>query len=223
MAIVVRLFPASASNRSNRPIAPATFLFRSISVSHCIFGTPVPAPANVPARPRSRRAMEPRRLSGAGTRPLRTCHSPRSSHPSYKALTEREGPAFLAGAVIDNWYAKSLRGDKDGLGRWSEADIVSFLKTGGTDRSAAFGDMAEVVEHSHPVSRRRRPDRHRALSEIAAAGSGRIRRFGRSAGGTGCSRRPPDPRAGRLRRALSDLPSPGRQRRSPHIPGLGRQ
>ncbi len=77
-----------------------------------------------------------------------TCHSPRSLTLHTKALTEREGPAFLAGAVIDNWYAKSLRGGKDGLGRWSEADIMSFLKTGGTDRSAAFGDMAEVVEHS---------------------------------------------------------------------------
>ena len=44
------------------------------------------------------------------------------------------GPAFLAGAVIDGWYAKSLRGgDKDGLGQWSEADIVTFLRTGSTD------------------------------------------------------------------------------------------
>lgn len=77
-----------------------------------------------------------------------TCHSPRSITLHTKALTEREGPAFLAGAAIDNWYAKSLRGDKDGLGQWNETDIVSFLKTGGTDRTAAFGDMAEVVEHS---------------------------------------------------------------------------
>ena len=66
-----------------------------------------------------------------------------------KALTEHEGPAFLAGAVIDGWYAKSLRGgDKDGLASWSEGDIVTFLKTGSTAGSAAFGDMAEVVEHS---------------------------------------------------------------------------
>ena len=62
-------------------------------------------------------------------------------------MTEREGTDFLAGAVIDGWYAKSLRGDKDGLGRWSEADIVTFLRTGSTDRTAAFGDMAEVVQH----------------------------------------------------------------------------
>jgi len=77
-----------------------------------------------------------------------TCHSPRALTLHEKALTERDGPAFLAGAVINEWYAKSLRGDKNGLGRWSEADIVAFLKTGSTDRTAAFGDMAEVVQHS---------------------------------------------------------------------------
>jgi len=76
------------------------------------------------------------------------CHSPRALTLHTKALTERDGPAFLAGAVINDWYAKNLRGDKDGLGRWSDADIVTFLKTGSTDRSAAFGDMAEVVQHS---------------------------------------------------------------------------
>ncbi len=77
-----------------------------------------------------------------------TCHSPRSLTLHTKALTDREGPAFLAGAVLDGWYAKSLRGGKDGLGQWSEADIVTFLKTGSTARTAAFGDMAEVVQHS---------------------------------------------------------------------------
>ena len=77
-----------------------------------------------------------------------TCHSPRAATLHEKALTERDGPDFLAGAVIDAWYAKNLRGDKDGLGQWSEADIVTFLKTGSTDRTAAFGDMAEVVQHS---------------------------------------------------------------------------
>ncbi len=76
------------------------------------------------------------------------CHSPRALTLHTKALTERDGPAFLAGAVINDWYAKNLRGDKNGLGQWSEADIVTFLKTGITDRTAAFGDMAEVVQHS---------------------------------------------------------------------------
>jgi thiosulfate dehydrogenase len=78
-----------------------------------------------------------------------TCHTPRSLTLHTKAQTEREGPAFLAGAVIDNWFAKSLRGDdKDGLGTWSEAEVVTFLKTGSTARTAAFGDMADVVHES---------------------------------------------------------------------------
>jgi thiosulfate dehydrogenase len=77
-----------------------------------------------------------------------TCHSPRSFTLHEKALTDRDGPDFLSGAVIDGWLAKDLRGDKDGLGGWSESDIVTFLKTGGTERTAAFGDMAEVVQES---------------------------------------------------------------------------
>lgn len=77
-----------------------------------------------------------------------TCHSPRTFTLHEKALTERDGPDFLSGAVIDGWYAKSLRGDKDGLSDWSESNIITFLKTGSTERTAAFGDMAEVVQHS---------------------------------------------------------------------------
>ena len=76
------------------------------------------------------------------------CHTPRALTLQEKAMTERDGADFLAGAVVDGWYAKSLRGDVDGLGRWSEADIVAFLKTGSTERTAAFAAMAEVVQHS---------------------------------------------------------------------------
>lgn len=77
-----------------------------------------------------------------------TCHSPRTFTMHEKALTERDGPDFLSGAIIDGWYAKNLRGDKDGLGDWSESDVIAFLKAGSTERTAAFGDMAEVVQHS---------------------------------------------------------------------------
>jgi len=75
------------------------------------------------------------------------CHTPRAVTLQEKSLGERDGTDFLAGAVVEGWYAKNLRGDKDGLGRWSEADIVIFLRTGSNDRTAAFGNMAEVVEH----------------------------------------------------------------------------
>jgi hypothetical protein len=44
---------------------------------------------------------------------------------------------------------QELRGDhKDGLGSWSEAQLVQFLKTGRSDHSAVFGGMSDVVEHS---------------------------------------------------------------------------
>ena len=59
-----------------------------------------------------------------------------------------DGDAFLTGAVIDGWRAKSLRGEAQGLQSWSPAEIALFLKTGRTDKVAAFGAMADVVEHS---------------------------------------------------------------------------
>ena len=77
-----------------------------------------------------------------------TCHTPRAVTLQEKALDDRDGSDFLSGAIIDGWYAKSLRGGMDGLGSWSESDIATFLKTGGTDRTAAFAPMAEVVQHS---------------------------------------------------------------------------
>jgi alcohol dehydrogenase (quinone), cytochrome c subunit len=76
------------------------------------------------------------------------CHTPRGPGLQEKALTD-DGSTFLSGAVIDGYVAKNLRGDaKDGLGGWSEAEIVAFLKSGRTAHTAAFGGMAEVVGNS---------------------------------------------------------------------------
>ncbi|MFT3814953.1 MAG: cytochrome c [Acidovorax sp.] len=77
-----------------------------------------------------------------------TCHTPRGAAMQEKASDDK-GADFLSGAVIDGWLARNLRSDPaDGLGQWSEQDIVTLLKTGRTDRAATFGSMAEVVEHS---------------------------------------------------------------------------
>jgi mono/diheme cytochrome c family protein len=78
------------------------------------------------------------------------CHTPRAITMQEKALNPAEGSQFLSGsAPLEGWIAKNLRGDhKDGLGSWSEADLVQFLKTGRSDRSAVFGGMSDVVEHS---------------------------------------------------------------------------
>ncbi|KAF1007548.1 MAG: Gluconate 2-dehydrogenase cytochrome c subunit [Pseudomonas fluorescens] len=78
------------------------------------------------------------------------CHTPRALTMQEKALSAADGNAFLSGsAPLEGWIAKSLRGDhKDGLGSWSEAQLVQFLKTGRSDRSAVFGGMSDVVVHS---------------------------------------------------------------------------
>lgn len=78
------------------------------------------------------------------------CHTPRAITMQEKALSAGENADFLSGsAPLEGWIAKSLRGDhKDGLGSWSEEQLVQFLKTGRSDRSAVFGGMSDVVEHS---------------------------------------------------------------------------
>ena len=76
------------------------------------------------------------------------CHTPRSLAFNEKALDENS-PLFLSGALLDGWYAPSLRGDANtGLGRWSEGDIHQFLKTGRNGHAVVFGSMAEAFNNS---------------------------------------------------------------------------
>ena len=78
------------------------------------------------------------------------CHTPRALTLQEKALSATDGSTFLSGsAPLEGWIAKNLRGDhKDGLGSWSEEQLVQFLKTGRSDRSAVFGGMSDVIVHS---------------------------------------------------------------------------
>ncbi|MDB5596906.1 MAG: gluconate 2-dehydrogenase cytochrome c subunit [Hyphomicrobiales bacterium] len=76
------------------------------------------------------------------------CHTPRGVIFQEKASDE-SGTSWLTGANLDNWSAPNLRGDANtGLGRWSEDDIVSFLRNGQSRFGTAFGTMREVVEYS---------------------------------------------------------------------------
>ena len=71
------------------------------------------------------------------------CHSPKNFAGAPKH------DQSLQGGFGENWYATGLAGDvRDGLGDWTEQDIVQFLKTGVNRRAAAFGPMAEVVHDS---------------------------------------------------------------------------
>jgi mono/diheme cytochrome c family protein len=78
------------------------------------------------------------------------CHTPRSIAWNEEALDSSEAK-FLAGAMLDFWSAPNLRGDANaGLGRWSKADLVQFLKTGHNRDGAVFGSMIDVINNSSP-------------------------------------------------------------------------
>ena len=77
-----------------------------------------------------------------------SCHTPRGLFFQEKALDSTD-PDFLSGGELDHWSAPNLRGDGgDGLGDWSDEDIVGFLKTGRASMSSAFGTMIDVVNYS---------------------------------------------------------------------------
>ena len=71
------------------------------------------------------------------------CHTPKDMLGG--DLTTRR----YRGGVLDNWAAADLTGDpRRGLGSWTVADIVEYLKTGRNAHSAATGPMGEVVAYS---------------------------------------------------------------------------
>ncbi len=77
-----------------------------------------------------------------------SCHTPRGVAFDERALDEGS-PLYLSGALLDGWYAPSLRGDGNtGLGRWNEAEILQFLKTGRNAHAVVFGSMADAFNNS---------------------------------------------------------------------------
>ncbi|WP_144640254.1 cytochrome c [Bordetella genomosp. 13] len=77
-----------------------------------------------------------------------SCHTPRGAAFDEKAYDERD-PRYLSGALLDGWYAPSLRNDHNtGLGRWSEAEVYQFLKTGRNAHAVVFGSMTDAFNNS---------------------------------------------------------------------------
>lgn len=77
-----------------------------------------------------------------------SCHTPRGVGFQEKALDEG-GSAFLSGAELDGWYASNLGGDQRvGLGRWSEAEVQAFLRSGANPHASAYGSMTDVINNS---------------------------------------------------------------------------
>jgi mono/diheme cytochrome c family protein len=71
------------------------------------------------------------------------CHTPKNVLGA-----EVENEAYR-GAVIENWVAPDLTGNpRTGLGRWSPAEIVQYLRTGRNNHANASGLMGEVVAYS---------------------------------------------------------------------------
>jgi mono/diheme cytochrome c family protein len=77
------------------------------------------------------------------------CHTPRAVTMQVKATTPAGGADFLSGAVIENYFAPSLRNSGPGtLGAWSEEELAQFLETGANAQGIAFGSMSDVIIHS---------------------------------------------------------------------------
>jgi mono/diheme cytochrome c family protein len=77
------------------------------------------------------------------------CHTPRDLTLQEESLSGAHGSYLSGGGAIDGWVPVDLRSDNTtGLGRWSQQDIVSFLKAGANDKAAAFGGMGPVVHDS---------------------------------------------------------------------------
>ena len=97
------------------------------------------------------------------------CHTPRGLLFQEKALTQDQA-IYLSGASLDNWSAADLRGDNPyGLGRWSEAQLVEYLKTGHNASGTAFGSMIDAINYSTQFLTDARQSGHRPLSQVAGA------------------------------------------------------
>jgi len=66
-----------------------------------------------------------------------------------RAQTSSDGASFLSGAVVERWFAPSLRSAGPGsLADWTDQDIARFLQTGANHTGIAFGSMNDVVSNS---------------------------------------------------------------------------
>jgi mono/diheme cytochrome c family protein len=72
-----------------------------------------------------------------------SCHTPKSLLGGDKTSDN------LRGFNLQGWFAPDITGDTNqGLGRWSEADITGYLKTGHNRLTAAIGPMTEEILNS---------------------------------------------------------------------------
>jgi mono/diheme cytochrome c family protein len=79
-----------------------------------------------------------------------SCHTPRAITLQEKSLDDASNSYLSGGPRIDGWVAVNLRGNNgDGLGSWSQDDIVATLRTARNSTQAVIGaPMSDVVVHS---------------------------------------------------------------------------
>jgi mono/diheme cytochrome c family protein len=79
-----------------------------------------------------------------------TCHTPRN------ALMAERSRRFLAGGQLGAYYAPNITPGASGIGRWSDAELLAYLRTGHVEGlSQASGPMAEAVEKVFSIWRPR--------------------------------------------------------------------
>ncbi|WP_258575896.1 c-type cytochrome [Candidatus Pantoea persica] len=72
-----------------------------------------------------------------------------TSHTLKNFLGGDKGDRFLSGSEVEGWYAPNLGADDHtGLGKWTQEDIVSYLRSGVNRYAIASGPMADTVRHS---------------------------------------------------------------------------
>ncbi|MBW8784536.1 MAG: cytochrome c [Novosphingobium sp.] len=71
------------------------------------------------------------------------CHTPRN------VLGGAERRKRFRGGAFPGWFAPDLTDNRSvGLGSWSDAELLEFFRTGRNVRTAATGEMGEVVAYS---------------------------------------------------------------------------
>ncbi len=123
-----------------RNLMPVPMGFRPILIGWNMFFLKdarfVPDPARSPEWNRGAALVNGLGHCGACHTPMNLAGSPEQSR-------------FLQGAALNGWLAPDLTGNpRTGLGRWSEKDIVTYLRTGRNAHANAAGPMGEVVSYS---------------------------------------------------------------------------
>jgi alcohol dehydrogenase (quinone), cytochrome c subunit len=137
--------PSAVPNRSSDVVFPLSMRW-PLTFWRWFFA-PSPKPFSAPPGMDSQISQGAYFVEGLGH--CGECHTPRALAMQMKATTPAGGAAYLSGAVIEDYFAPSLRSSGPGtLGAWSEEELAQFLETGANAQGIAFGSMSDVIIHS---------------------------------------------------------------------------